>query len=138
MTRSPRGLLRLLLPLACAGLACAAAPAAAAPSTCGPPVPHCMQGGALYGFGYDDAESKSAAACCAAAAAWRSSGAQAWELEARVPATHAPECKIYTNFSVANNSGLNCTAGKLLPAAVAKTDDGQAKTVRPYSGCRPR
>jgi hypothetical protein len=87
--------------------------------TCGPPVPHCMQGGALYGFGYGDAESKSAAACCAAAVAWRSAGARAWELETRTPAKHAPECKVYANFSVANSSRLKCTSGRLLPARVA-------------------
>ena len=67
--------------------------------------------------GYDDAESKSAAACCAAAASWRSAGAQAWELETRVPAKHAPECKIYSNFSITSSGGLKCTcsSGRLLP-----------------------
>jgi hypothetical protein len=93
----------------------------------GAPVPHCMAGGALYGYGYDDPESQSSAACCAAAEAWRPLGARAWELESRVAATHPPECKVYGNFSVEDRSGVNCTSGKLLlppPARVGTLHEG--------------
>ena len=94
---------------------------AAAADECGHAVPLCMSGAAMYGFGFEDPESQSAAACCAAAAAWRSAGAQAWEL--MTFAKHAPECKIYSNFSIASRSGMPCTSGKLSAAA------GAAKTV---------
>ena len=100
-----------MLPLVLAMVAATAA--GGRPQTqqaCGPVTPRCLRGAALYGFGFDDKESKSAAACCAAAAAWRTAGAGAWELEARVPAKHAPECKIYASYAAANEtSQLRCT-----------------------------
>ena len=115
--RAPAAIRGRMLALLCVALlAAASADAGVEALQCGPTVPHCMAGGALYGFGFDEPESKSAAACWDREGqlidnSWHGGTVQdSWSFklasDARVVAKTDDSALLSTNYELTTSGGL--------------------------------